>query len=388
MRGSSLRLAAAVLLPLALTANTVDAQGQVLKSSAHDYRVVTVAEGFVNPWGMAFLPGGDLLVTERGGRLRIVRGGKLLPTPVAGVPAVVATGQGGLLDVALHPQFASNRTVYLTYSKQVAGGATTALHMARLENDALTGGRDIFVAETKGRPGHFGSRITFDKTGHLFISVGDRQIAPEGDLTKHPAQDLSNHHGKIIRLNLDGSVPADNPFAKQAGAKPEIWSYGHRNPQGLLVHPVTGDLWEVEHGPQGGDELNLIEPGKNYGWPVVGFGVNYGPGKAIHASTMAPGMENAKHVWVPSIATSGLLVYTGTKFPGWTGSVFVGGLAGMRVARLTLDGQKAELGDNLVKGLGRIRDVRQGPDGFIYLAVDDSQGKPTPVVRLEPVARR
>ena len=388
MRRSSLRLAAAVMLPFALTADTAGAQGQVLKSSAHDYRVVTVAEGFVNPWGMAFLPGGDLLVTERGGKLRIVRGGKLLPTPVAGVPAVVATGQGGLLDVALHPQFATNKTVYLTYSKQVTGGSTTALHMARLENDALVGGKDIFVAETKGRPGHFGSRITFDKTGHLFISVGDRQIAPEGDLTKHPAQDLSNHHGKIIRLNLDGSVPADNPFAKQAGAKPEIWSYGHRNPQGLLVHPVTGDLWEVEHGPQGGDEFNLIQPGKNYGWPVVGFGVNYGPGKAIHASTMAPGMENAKHVWVPSIATSGLLVYTGTKFPGWNGSVFVGGLAGMRVARLTLDGQKAELGDNLVKGLGRIRDVRQGPDGFIYLAVDDSQGKPTPIVRLEPVARR
>lgn len=388
MRRSSMRLAAAVMLPFAFTAETAGAQGQVYKSSAHDYRVVKVADGFVNPWGMAFLPNGDMLVTERGGRLRIVRGGKLLPTPVGGVPAVVAAGQGGLLDVALHPQFASNRTVYLTYSKQVTGGSTTALHMARLENDALVGGKDIFVAETKGRPGHFGSRITFDKSGHLFISVGDRQIAPEGDLPKHPAQELSNHHGKIIRLNLDGSVPADNPFAKQAGAKPEIWSYGHRNPQGLLVHPVTGDLWEVEHGPQGGDELNLIEPGKNYGWPVVGFGVNYGPGKAIHSSTMAPGMENAKNVWVPSIATSGLLVYTGDKFPAWKGSVFVGGLAGMRVARVTLDGQKAELADNLVKGLGRIRDVRQGLDGFIYLAVDDAQGKPTPVVRLEPVARR
>ena len=237
-----------------------------------------------------------------------------------------------------------------TSSRPPWPAATTALHLARFENDALVGGKDIFIAESKGRPGHFGSRITFDKSGHLFISVGDRQIAPEGDLAKHPAQDLSNHHGKIIRLNLDGSVPTDNPFAKQAGAKPEIWSYGHRNPQGLLVHPVTGDLWEVEHGPQGGDELNLVEPGKNYGWPVVGFGVNYGPGKAIHASTMAPGMENAKHVWVPSIATSGLLVYTGSKFPEWKGSVFVGGLAGMRVARLTLDGQKAELADNLVRG--------------------------------------
>jgi aldose sugar dehydrogenase len=388
MRRSSLRLAAAVMLPFALTADTAGAQGQVYKSSAHDYRVVTVADGFVNPWGMAFLPNGDMLVTERGGRLRLVRGGKLLPAPVGGVPAVVAAGQGGLLDVALHPQFASNRMLYLTYSKQVTGGSTTALHMARFENDALVGGRDIFVAESKGRPGHFGSRITFDGKGHLFISVGDRQIAPEGDLAKHPAQDLSNHHGKIIRLNLDGSVPADNPFVSQAGAKPEIWSYGHRNPQGLLVHPVTGDLWETEHGPQGGDELNLIEPGKNYGWPVVGFGVNYGPGKAIHSSTMAPGMENARNVWVPSIATSGLLVYTGNRFPDWKGSVFVGGLAGQRLARVTLDGQKAELAESLVRNQGRIRDVRQGPDGFIYLAIDDAQGKPTPVVRLEPVARK
>lgn len=388
MRGSSLRLAAAVVLLFALAAESAGAQGQVFNSSAQDYRVVKVVDGFVNPWGMAFLPNGDLLVTERGGRLRVVRGGKLLPTPVAGVPAVVAAGQGGLLDVALHPQFATNRTVYLTYSKQMPSGSTTALHMARFENDALVGGKDIFVAESKGRPGHFGSRITFDRNGHLFISVGDRQIAPEGDLAKHPAQDLSNHHGKIIRLNLDGSVPADNPFAKQAGAKPEIWSYGHRNPQGLLVHPVTGDLWETEHGPQGGDELNLIEPGKNYGWPVVGFGVNYGPGKAIHASTTAPGMENAKNVWVPSIATSGLLVYTGDKFPAWKGSVFVGGLAGQRLARVTLDGQKPEVIDNLVRNQGRIRDVRQGPDGYIYLAIDDQQGKPTPVVRLEPVARK
>jgi glucose/arabinose dehydrogenase len=380
MRRSSLRLAAAAVLPVVLGAQVVSAQAPVYKSSAHDYRIVTVATGFVNPWSVAFLPGGDLLVTERAGRLRIVRGGKLLPTPVAGVPAVVAAGQGGLLDVALHPAFAQNKIIYLTYSKQITGGSTTALYRARFENDALVDG--------KGRPGHFGSRITFDKAGHVYISVGDRQIGPEGDLTAHPAQQLSNHHGKIIRLMDDGRVPADNPFVNKAGAKPEIWSYGHRNPQGLTIHPVTGDLWEIEHGPQGGDELNLIEPGKNYGWPVVGFGVNYGPGKAIHASTMAPGIENAKHVWVPSIATSGLLVYTGTKFPEWKGSVFVGGLAGMRVARLTLDGQKAELADNLVKGLGRIRDVRQGPDGFIYLAVDDSQGKPTPVVRLEPVARK
>lgn len=383
-----LRSVAATVLPAALIASVATAQGPVYKSTAHDYRLVKVVDGFVNPWAMAFLPGGDMLVTERPGRLRIVRKGQLVATPVAGVPAVVASGQGGLLDVALHPNFAQNKYVYLTYSKQVTGGSTTALFRAKFENDALVQGQDLFVAETRGRPGHFGSRIAFDKSGHVFISVGDRQVAPEGDLAKHPAQDLGNHHGTIIRLMDDGRVPADNPFVGKTGAKPEIFSYGHRNPQGLLVHPVTGDIWETEHGPQGGDELNLIEAGKNYGWPVIGFGVNYGPGKAIHASTTQAGMEVAKNVWVPSIATSGLLLYTGDKFPEWKGSLFVGGLAGQRLARVALDGQKAEVVDNLVRNQGRIRDVRQGPDGFIYLAIDDQQQKPSAIMRLEPVARR
>lgn len=393
MRGSVLRLgfvAAGVVLGSAVVTSAVAAQAApaVFKSSVHDYRVVPVADGFVNPWGLAFVPGGDLLVTERPGRLRLVRGGKLLPTPVSGVPAVVPAGQGGLLDVVVHPNFAQNRYVYLTYSKQVNGGSTTALHRAKLVNDALVEGQDIFVADTRGRPGHFGSRLAFDGKGHLFMTVGDRQAPPEGDLPAHPAQDLSTHQGKVLRLMEDGTVPKDNPFVGRSGAKPEIWSYGHRNPQGLVVHPTTGAVWATEHGPQGGDELNLVEAGKNYGWPVVGFGVNYGPGKAIHASTMAPGMENAKHVWVPSIATSGLMVYTGDKFPAWKGSVFAGGLAGQRVARLTLDGARADLADNLARNLGRVRDVRQGPDGFVYVVLDDQQGKPTGIVRLEPVARR
>lgn len=393
MRGSVLRLgfvAAGVVLGSAVVTSTAAAQAAsaVLKSSVHDYRVVPVVDGFVNPWGLAFVPGGDLLVTERPGRLRLVRGGKLLPTPVSGVPAVVAAGQGGLLDVVVHPNFAQNRYVYLTYSKQVNGGSTTALHRAKLVNDALVEGQDIFVADTRGRPGHFGSRVAFDGKGHLFMTVGDRQAPPEGDLPAHPAQDLSTHQGKVLRLMEDGTVPKDNPFVGRSGAKPEIWSYGHRNPQGLVVHPTTGAVWATEHGPQGGDELNLVEAGKNYGWPVVGFGVNYGPGRAIHASTMAPGMENAKHVWVPSIATSGLMVYTGDKFPAWKGSVFAGGLAGQRVARLTLDGARADLADNLARNLGRVRDVRQGLDGFVYVVLDDQQGKPTGIVRLEPVARR
>ena len=365
------------------------AQSPVYKSSVHDYRLVTVAEGLVQPWSMAFLPGGDLLVTERPGRLRIVRGGKLLPTPVTGVPEVVYRGQGGLLDVVAHPNFATNKLVYLSFSKPTGGGAaTTAVVRGRFENNALVDVKEIFVADTKGAPGHFGSRIAFDKSGMMFISVGERQAPPSGDLEKHPAQDLSNHHGKVIRLFDDGRVPPDNPFVGKAGAKPEIWSYGHRNPQGLAIHPTTGELWATEHGPQGGDELNLIQKGLNYGWPVIGFGVNYGPGAAIHASTMRPGMEQPKNVWVPSIATSSLMIYTGDKFPAWKGSFFVGGLAGQRIVRLTYDGKAFTVEDNLVRNQGRIRDVRQGPDGFIYFSIDDQQAKPTAIMRMEVVARK
>jgi glucose/arabinose dehydrogenase len=365
------------------------AQSPVYKSSVHDYRLVTVAEGLVQPWSMAFLPGGDLLVTERPGRLRIVRGGKLLPTPVTGVPEVVYRGQGGLLDVVAHPNFATNKLVYLSFSKPTGvGAATTAVVRGRFENNALVDVKEIFVADTKGAPGHYGSRIAFDKSGMMFITVGERQAPPSGDLEKHPAQDLSNHHGKVIRLFDDGRVPPDNPFVGKAGAKPEIWSYGHRNPQGLAIHPTTGEVWATEHGPQGGDELNLIQKGLNYGWPVIGFGVNYGPGAAIHASTMRPGMEQPKNVWVPSIATSSLMIYTGDKFPAWKGSFFVGGLAGQRIVRLTYDGKAFTVEDNLVRGQGRIRDVRQGPDGFIYFSIDEQQAKPTAIMRMEVVARK
>lgn len=373
----------------ALFAVPAQAQAPVFKSSVHDYRLVTVAEGLVQPWAMAFLPGGDLLVTERPGRLRIIRGGKLLPTPVSGVPEVAYRGQGGLLDVVAHPNFASNKLIYLSFSKPQGGGAaTTAVVRGRFENNALVDAKEIFVADTKGAPGHYGSRIAFDKSGMMFITVGERQVPSTGDLEKHPAQDLSNHHGKVIRLFDDGRVPTDNPFVGKAGAKPEIWSYGHRNPQGLAIHPTTGEVWETEHGPQGGDELNLVQKGLNYGWPVVGFGVNYGPGVAIHAGTMRAGMENAKNVWVPSIATSSLMIYTGDKFPAWKGSFFVGGLAGQRLVRLTYDGKVFNVEDNLVRNQGRIRDVRQGPDGYIYVSIDDQQAKPSAVMRMEPVGRK
>ena len=375
---------------VAAVALAVPAMGQdaVLKSTLYDYRVVKVVDSLINPWGMAFLPSGDLLVTERPGRLRIVRAGKLVATPVVGVPTVWVRGQGGLLDIALHPAFATNRLLYLSFSKPLADGtASTAIVRGRFENDALTDVQEIFLADTKGA-GHFGSRFAFDRNGFLFVTIGDRQVPPTGNLEAHPAQDLSNHHGKIIRIHDDGKVPADNPFVGRAGAKPEIWSYGHRNSQGFAFNHETGDLWSTEHGPQGGDELNLITRGANYGWPVIGFGVNYGPGNTIHSSSTHAGMEQPRHVWVPSIGTSGLMVYTGSKFPLWKGSIFAGGLVGEQLVRLTTEGQVVERADVLVRKQGRIRDVRQGPDGFIYLAIDDRQGKPSAIVRLEPVVRR
>lgn len=372
-----------------LWTTTGSTQPPAQKSALHEFRVVPVAAGFKQPWSMAFVPGGDMLVTEKGGQLRIVRGGKLLAAPVAGVPAVVSRGQGGLLDVVLHPNFATNRVVYLSYSKPVgdSGAATTAVGRGRFEGDKLTDFKDIFVAQTRGAPGHFGSRLAFDKNGMLFITVGDRMVLPAGDLPGHPAQNLGNHQGKVIRLHDDGRVPADNPFVGKDGALPEIWTYGHRNAQALAIHPVTGDVWATEHGPQGGDELNLIRPGLNYGWPVIGYGVNYGSGAAIHKATHQTGMEQPVNIWVPSIGISGITIYTGDKFPGWKGSVFVGGMSGEQVGRLTLDGQKAELVETIFRHQGRVRDIRQGPDGFIYLAIDDAQ-KTTAILRLEPVGQR
>ena len=371
---------AAALLVAAPTA----ARAQVYESARHDFRVVTVAEGLEHPWSIAFLPEGDILVTERPGRLRVIRDGRLLPAPVEGVPPVFAVGQGGLLDVVPHPDFESNRLLYLTYSKPLGGQeSTTAVIRGRFENDRLADVEEIFEAATRGR-GHYGSRLAFDGTGHVFVSVGERMASPSGDLEAHPAQDLSNHHGTINRLNEDGSVPQDNPFVNHPGVRPEIWSYGHRNPQSLAIHPETGELWEAEHGPQGGDEINLIRPGTNYGWPVVGFGMNYGSGRAIHEGTLREGMQPPVHVWVPSIATSGMMIYDGDRFPEWRGDVFVGGLAGEQLARVEIEDGVSVLEETLLRGFGRIRDVRQGPDGYIYLAIDDRVNGLTPIVRLEP----
>lgn len=373
---------------LALLGASVVTGNTLFRSALHDYRVVTVADGLVQPWSIAFLPDGDVLITERPGRLRVMRQGKLLPDAVDGVPKVFHSSQGGLLEVMPHPSFTSNRLIYLSFSKPGASDsqATTALVRGRFDGTRLTNIEPLFEAIAQGR-NHFSGKIAFDRNGYLFLTLGDRQVPPDGNLEAHPAQDLSNHHGKIIRLHDDGRVPTDNPFVNRAGARPEIWSYGHRNVQGLAIHPETGDIWTNEHGPQGGDELNRIQPTRNYGWPVIGFGVNYNTGLAIHAGTQREGMEQPAQVWVPSIGISGLMIYTGTRFPEWRGNLFVGGMARHRLARLTLDGQRVINEETLVPQMGRIRDVRQGPEGDIYLVTDNREGKPTPILRMEPVER-
>ena len=387
-----LRLVATAML--AMTAAVASAQTDGIYYAAHhDYRVVTVAEGLVQPWSIAWLPGGDMLVTEKPGRLRIVRDGRLLPEAVPGTPEVHYVGQGGMFDVVPHPNFSENRWVYVSYAKPVGDSSSTAIIRGRFENDRLNNVVEIFTAQALGF-GHYGGKMVFDGEGHIFLTLGDRQAPSRGDLTAHPAQDLTNHQGVIVRINEDGSVPDDNPFVGQSGVLPEIWSYGHRSPQGLAIHPETGDLWESEHGPQGGDELNRIEPGNNYGWPVIGYGVNYGSsGSPIHTGIGQEGMERPTHVWVPSIATSGLMVYTGDKFPMWYGSIISGALAGEQLARLhmTDDYREVLVEETLAYGMGRIRDVRQGPDGYIYLAISDGNGagrgdfEATEIVRLEPV---
>ncbi len=367
----------------------VYAQSDVYHAANHDYRVVTVAEDLVQPWAMAWLPGGDMLITEKPGRLRVVRDGRLLPEAVPGVPEVFYEGQGGLFDVLPHPNFSDNRWVYLTYSKVTEGSSATAIARGRFENDRLTNVVEIFEAQAVGF-GHYGGKIVFDNDGYMFLTLGDRMAPPVGDeaaLRAHPAQDRSNHQGVVVRLNDDGTVPDDNPFVGQSGMLPEIWSYGHRSPQGLAIHPETGDLWESEHGPQGGDEINRIEPGNNYGWPVVGRGANYGAfGRPIHIGISEEGMVQPAQFWVPSIATSGLMVYTGDKFPMWYGNIFSGSLAGEQLARLQLsdDYRNVVVEETLVYDIGRIRDVRQGLDGYIYLALSARNGDPTSVVRLEP----
>lgn len=348
----------------------------VFTSKDHAYKAVTLASGLDYPWGMAFLPRGrGILITEKSGTVRLYRDG-LLPGAIGGGPESVENGQGGLLDIALHPGFETNRLVYFTYTGRDGISTGTELARARFTGRAFEGLEVLFKALPKGWGGrHYGSRLIFDRTGHLFMTYGDR-----GD--RDAAQDLGAHQGSIFRFTADGRVPGDNPFAGKAGARPEIYSYGHRNLQGAVLHPDTGVLWTHEHGPQGGDEVNIIRKGANYGWPVITYGEEYGGGP-VSEHTALPGMEQPVLYWVPSIAPSGMAFYTGDKFPKWTGDLFVGALRGSHLRRVSLNGDKV-LGEEALLGeLGeRIRDVKNGPDGYLYLLTDSGNGR---LIRLEPV---
>ena len=353
------------------------AWAQTHSSQEHNFRAVTLIEGLNHPWSIAFLPDGRMLVTERAGRLRIAgKDFKLDPRPVEGLPQVTPSGQGGLMDVVLHPKFAGNSLVYLSYSARGDGGIGTEVARGVWKNDRIENTQVIFRMRPKLRTGyHFGSRIVFDREGYLFITLGDR-----GEMER--AQNPGDHNGSVIRLHDDGRVPKDNPFVGKPGWLPEKFTLGNRNMQGAALHPQTGMLWTHEHGPQGGDEINVIRAGINYGWPVITYGANYGTGTRIGEGTAKDGMAQPLHRWVPSIAPSGMAFYTGNKFPKWRGDLFVGALKDQMLVRLRLDGEKVVREERLMKNaIGRIRDVRQGPDGFIYLLTDAPNGV---LARLEP----
>jgi len=355
------------------------ALAQTVKSEKHEFRVVTLVRGLQNPWSLAFLPDGRMLVTEREGRLRIIgKDWRLDPKPVEGLPEIVASGQGGLLDVVLHPQYEKNGWIYWSYNAPDAdkkSGWGTAMARGKLQGHRMTEVQVLFSMEPKTRAGHhFGGRIVFDGKGFVYLTLGDR-----GDMPR--AQRMDDHAGSVIRLHDDGRVPADNPFVMQAGARPEKFTLGNRNMQGAALHPRSGELWTHEHGPQGGDEINIMRAGRNYGWPVVTFGVNYGIGTKIGEGTSKPGMEPPLLVWTPSIAPSGMAFYTGDAFPNWKGNLLVGALRDEMLVRLELEGDKVVRQERLIKGqIGRIRDVRVGPDGLIYLLTDEREGA---LVRLE-----
>ncbi|MEW8028150.1 MAG: PQQ-dependent sugar dehydrogenase [Candidatus Thiodiazotropha sp.] len=337
----------------------------------------TVVEDLSNPWSLAFIPDGGMLISERSGTLRIVNTlGKLETKPIAGLPKINQHGQGGLLDVALHPNYEDNHWVYFSYAEREGKSYGTTVARGRLEGHRLEQVETIFrmTRKTTSRH-HFGSRLVFDPEGYLYITLGDR-----GD--RERAQDLNDHAGSVIRLNDDGSIPPQNPFYKSGSGLAEIYSYGHRNIQGAALHPKSGRLWTHEHGPQGGDEINIPDPGANHGWPVVTYGVNYVTGTKIGEGTKKAGMVQPIHYWVPSIAPSGMAFYTGDRFKNWKGDLFVGSLKFKQLVRLEVDGEKVTHEERLLTGeLGRIRDVRQGPDGLIYLLTDANNGK---LIRLFP----
>lgn len=365
----------------AVIASPALAVDEVFETEGPSIQVTTVAEGLEHPWALAFLPDGGMLVTERPGRLRHVTAEGDLSDPIAGVPEVDARGQGGLLDVALDPRFGENRLVYLSYAEAGEGGNGTAVARGRLGEDltSLSDVEVIFRQQPKeDSTAHFGSRLVFDGEGHLFVTLGERSDAR----FRVQAQDLNSHLGKIVRINPDGSVPQDNPFVGQEGALPEIWSYGNRNVQAAAINPQTGVLWEIEHGPRGGDELNIVEPGANYGWPVVSLGVNYDGSPVGEGVQQAEGMVDPIYSWTPVIAPSGMIFYQGDAFPDWQGDLFVGGLASTALVRLELDGNAVASEERLLESLGlRIRDVAEGPGGEILVVTDEGNGE---ILRIAP----
>ena len=366
------------LLAAALVAGPVAARDLIVRTEAGSVKLTEVASGLQNPWSLAFLPDGRMLVTERAGRLRIVGRYGSVSAPIAGVPEVHARGQGGLLDVALSPNFADDKLIVFSYAEPTAGGARTAVARARLDADGLRleEVRRIFAQnEDPSGNHHWGSRLVFAPDGTLFITLGDRFHSRER------AQALDSHLGKVVRIAIDGSVPADNPLAGRSDARPEIWSWGHRNVQGAALHPQTGELWTHEHGPQGGDEINRTRAGLNYGWPEVTYGREYVTGRKIGAGEAREGVEPPVLQFTPSIAPSGMAFYTGDVFPQWKGNLFVGALKFQLVARVVLEGDRVVHEERLFAELGRrIRDVRQGPDGHLWL-VDETEGR---ILRLDP----
>jgi glucose/arabinose dehydrogenase len=350
------------------------------------FDVVTVSEGLTNPWGLAFLPDGKMLVTERPGRLRVISAdGKQISEPVAGLPEVDARGQGGLLDVALDPAFQKNQLIYWSYAEPGQNMNNTAVARGRFVDGAAPKVENVQVifhqAPSLGSVLHFGGRLVFNRDGTLFITLGDRSIT-EGRMQ---SQRLDGLLGKIVRLNPDGSVPKDNPFVGKSGVRPEIWSYGHRNIQSAALHPTTGELWEVEHGTRGGDEVNVARKGKDYGWPTIAYGIEYQGGQITGGIQQQEGMEQPRYYWDPNIAPSGMVFYTGKLFPAWQNSLFIGGLGSMNLVRLTLKGEQVAGEERLLQDLQpqreRIRDVRQGPDGALYLLTDNAKGR---ILKLVP----
>ena len=366
------------LLAAALVAGPVAARDLIVRTEAGSVKLTEVASGLQNPWSLAFLPDGRMLVTERPGQMRIVGSDGSVSAPIAGVPEVHARGQGGLLDVAVSPNFADDKLIVFSYAEPTAGGARTAVARARLDAEGLRleDVRRIFAQnEDPSGNHHWGSRLVFARDGTLFITLGDRFHS------RDRAQALDSHIGKVVRINVDGSVPADNPLAGRSDARPEIWSWGHRNVQGAALHPQTGELWTHEHGPQGGDEINRTRAGLNYGWPDVTYGREYVTGRKIGEGEAREGVEPPVLQFTPSIAPSGMAFYTGDVFPQWKGNLFVGALKFQLVARLVLDGDRVVHEERLFTELGRrIRDVRQGPDGHLWL-LDETEGR---ILRLDP----